>query len=63
MFLWLSHLLQVDKEFEYLIRKANKQAIKQKIVTLYDQVFIQKPILEVGLRFFGTPCRATKFII
>ena len=30
--------------------KANEQTIKQKIVTLYDQVFIKQSILEVGLR-------------
>ena len=50
----LYYLPQVDKE--YLVRKANEQAIKQKIVTLYDQVFIQQPILEFGLGFgfFGT---------
>ena len=28
----------------------------KKIVTLYDEVFIQQSILEVGLRFLGTPC-------
>ena len=57
LFLWLYYLLQVDKG--YIVRKANEQAIKQKIVTLYDQVFIQQSILEVRLRFFfGTPCRA-----
>ena len=32
--------------------KAHEQTIKQKIVTLYDHVFIQQSILEVGLRFF-----------
>ena len=37
----------MDKE--YLVRKANEQAIKLKIVALYDQVFIQQSILEVGL--------------
>ena len=46
----IDHLLQVDKV--YLVRKANEQAIKQKIVTLYDQVFIQQSILEDGLRLF-----------
>ena len=47
----LCYLLQVDKE--YLVRKANEQGIKPKIVTLYDQVFIQQSILEVGLVFLG----------
>ena len=32
--------------------KANEQTIKQKIATLYDQVFIQQSISEVGLRIF-----------
>ena len=37
--------------------KGNEQAIKQIIFALYDQVFIQQSILEVGLRYFGTPCK------
>ena len=48
------YLLQVDSE--YFVRKANEQAIKQKIVTLYDRVFIQQLILDSVVFFFGTPC-------
>ena len=42
----------------YLVRKPNEQAIKQKIVALYDQVFIQQSSLEleVRLHFLWTPC-------
>ena len=40
-------LLQIDKE--YLVRKADEQAIKlNKRLALYDQVFIQQSILQVG---------------
>ena len=47
-------MLQVDKE--YLVRKANEQAIKQKIMPLYDQVFIQHQSQKLDSVSFGTPC-------